>query len=323
MLLDEVAALTAKNRGRRDAAIDERLVRLRHEAFFELASDPASVWPPVVEDPFPDVRDRPPEIPATELNAALLGGAIQYHGCLLVRGLFSPELVERLVSDTDRTFRAREDFLAGAPVSRTRPWYVPFEVCPGSPPLTDKQREWNRACGAVWAADSPAALFDVLEGFAVTHIPEIVSEYLGEPAALSVNKCTLRRVTPESVGPWHQDGSFLGDGVRTVDVWVALTDCGGEATAPGLAIVPRRVDHVLPTTGGIAPITVQQTSIREVLDGRRACRPAFGAGDALLFDELFAHRTGGTPGKTRDRYALESWFFTPSTFPSAYAPLAI
>ena len=199
----------------------------------------------------------------------------------------------------------------------------PFEPGPHSPPLVDKQREWNRECGAVWAADSPAAMFDVLEGFAEARIPEIVGGYLGEPAALSVNKCTPCGGSPESVSPWHQDGAFLGSGVRTVDVWVALSECGGDASAPGLTVWYRRVDHVLPDDESAFPNSVSRAGVEEVLAGRRPHRPAFGLGDALLFDELFLHCTGGTPGMTQDRYALESWFFTPSTFPSTYAPLAI
>jgi hypothetical protein len=145
---DEVASLTIRNKSTRDAEVEERLLRLRHEAYFDLHAAPRAVWPPVFSDPFPGVEGRPPEITSAELTAEVAGGAIQHHGCLLVRGLLSPERVARLVDDTDRAFRAREDALDGAPVSRTRPWYVPFEPGPGSPPLVDSQREWVRDCGA-------------------------------------------------------------------------------------------------------------------------------------------------------------------------------
>ncbi|HEY5076603.1 MAG TPA: phytanoyl-CoA dioxygenase family protein [Acidimicrobiia bacterium] len=322
---DEVASLTLQNKTTRDAEVEERLLRLRHEAYFDLHAAPLAVWPPVLSDPFPEVVGRPPELTPTELTAAVVGGAIQHHGCLLVRGLLSPERVARLVDDTDRAFRARDDALAGAPVSRTRPWYVPFEPGPDSPPLADGQRQWVRECGAVWAADSPAAMFDVMESFDDARIPQLVTEYLGEPAALSVNKCTLRRVRPGAVGAWHQDGSFLGSEVRTVSVWVALSECGDETSSPGLGMVPRRVDHVLPTNiaGTASSISVGLAGLTEALHGMRPLRPTFGAGDALLFDELFVHCTGGTPGVTQDRYALESWFFAPSTFPETYVPMAV
>ena len=50
--------------------------------------------------------------------------------------------------------------------------------------------------------------------------------------------------------------------------------------------------------------------------------PIFAPGDALLFDDLFLHQTGGKPGLTKPRYAIESWFFGPSAFPEIYVPLA-
>jgi len=317
--------LTAQNLRTRDASIDARLVRLRHDAFAELRSTPRAVWPPVHRDPFPDIRDRPPEISPVELTASILGGAIQHHGCLLVRNLLSVELATRLIDDTDRAFLARDDSLAGAPCSQTTPWYAPFEPGPDSPALTEHQRKWVHDCGALWAADSPATMFDIIEGFASARIPELVSEYLGEPAALSVNKCTVRRVRPNAAGAWHQDGSFLGRDVRTVNVWVALSECGTDTNAPGLGIAPRRLDHVLPTNldGAFSHIGVGKAGLTEALQGARPYRPTFGAGDALLFDELFLHCTGGTIGMTRDRYALEAWLFTPSNFPSMYVPMAI
>jgi hypothetical protein len=113
--------------------------------------------------------------------------------------------------------------------------------------------------------------------------------------------------------------------MRTVDVWVALSECGGDTSAPGLAMVPRRIDHVLETKleGAASPIAVSEADLREVLRGKPPLRPTFAAGDALLFDELFLHCTGGTTDKTRDRYALEAWFFAPSAFPSMYVPMAV
>ena len=66
---------------------------------------------------------------------------------------------------------------------------------------------------------------------------------------LSANKCTLRRVPLTSNTDWHQDGAFLGRGIRALNVWVALTHCGVDA--PGMDLLPRRLDHIVETgTGG-------------------------------------------------------------------------
>ena len=53
----------------------------------------------------------------------------------------------------------------------------------------------------------------------------------------------------------------------------------------------------------------------------RVVLPEFAAGDALMFDQLTLHRTGILPTMTRDRYAIESWFFAPSRYPHDQVPL--
>jgi hypothetical protein len=42
-----------------------------------------------------------------------------------------------------------------------------------------------------------------------------------------------------------------------------------------------------------------------------------------MFDELMLHATASGAELTRERYALESWFFAPSTFPGGYVPLVL
>ena len=77
----------------------------------------------------------------------------------------------------------------------------------------------------------------------------IVSDYLGGRPVLSANKCTLRRVSVKTNGDWHQDGAFLGRGIRAINMWLTLTPCGVDA--PGLDLVPRRFDAIVETgTGG-------------------------------------------------------------------------
>ena len=74
------------------------------------------------------------------------------------------------------------------------------------------------------------------------------------------------------------------------------------------------------------PDGVREASRGEAI-GRAAetpiVRPAFEAGDALLFDELLLHSTAADPSMTATRYAIESWFFGGSAFPGEYAPLAL
>ncbi len=75
-------------------------------------------------------------------------------------------------------------------------------------------------------------------------LTQVITDYLGERPTISVQKCTLRKVDPDAGHGWHQDGAFMGD-VRALNVWLSLSRCGDES--PGMDIVPRRLDHIVPT----------------------------------------------------------------------------
>ncbi len=285
--VEAVALLTEANRRRPDVALERRLVQLRHDAFAELEpASPVSPWPPEVPDRFAGETGLP-EVGVADLTAQTLSAGILHHGALVVRGLVPPAGVERLVGDIDRA-----------------------------------SRRFVRDGGGVWLVDSPRALFDVLEAFEEAGLRRVLTGHLGEAPALSVKKCTLRRVPVTSSTDWHQDGAFLGDAIRTVNVWLALTRCGGDADAPGLDVVPRRFDHVVETgtEGAWFDWAVGQGVVDRYAD-TPVIRPLFEPGDALLFDQFLLHRTAIDPGMTRERHAIESWFFAPSTYPTAQVPV--
>ena len=178
------------------------------------------------------------------------------------------------------------------------------------------RRKWVRASGSAWTADSPRMLFEVLDLFDRIGIRALIEDFLGERPALSANKGTLRRVPVLTNASWHQDGAFLGTDVRTINVWLALSHCGRDA--PGLDIYPRRLDGLADrgTDGAIFDWAVAPDVVENLPSDVAVVRPEFRPGDALLFDHLFLHRTAATPEMTRERYAIESWFFAPSTYPA-------
>jgi ectoine hydroxylase-related dioxygenase (phytanoyl-CoA dioxygenase family) len=180
-----------------------------------------------------------------------------------------------------------------------------------------------RDAGGVWAADSPRLLFDLIDTLDDVGLPQVISEYFEERPAMSVNKCTLRRVGRTEASPnWHQDGAFLGDGIRSIDVWISLSTCGVDA--PGLDVVPRRLDRVVETgTGGaVFDWAVGRAVVEEVAGATGVVRPTFEPGDVLLFDEMLLHNTAVEDSMTRERYAVEAWFFAPSVYPDSQIPLA-
>jgi hypothetical protein len=161
----------------------------------------------------------------------------------------------------------------------------------------------------------------MLDAFERIGLDRVISGYLGEPAAVSAEKCTLRKADPSVGGAWHQDGNFMGD-VRALNVWLSLSRCGD--VAPGLDVVPKRVDHLLEAGTDGAPLSyvISPAKVEAEAGEVGIIRPVFEPGDVLLFDDLFLHQTGSDPSMPNPRYAIESWFFGASGFPADYAPLA-
>jgi hypothetical protein len=318
--LEAIDLLTRVNRAHRDPQVEERLVTLRHDVFPSLRRQPAPALPAEVE---PDEPVAP--LAATglhDLSVDALRRGLAQHGCVLVQGLTTPERAEALARGIDRALDAFDTCAAASGPSSAPPWYVPFSPQSGKYRVGGR-RGWVRASGGLWTADSPRMLFELLDVVAETGIGALVEGYLGERPALSANKCTLRRVPVDTNTNWHQDGAFLGRHVRTLNLWLALSSCGTDA--PGLDIVPWRFDEILPTgtDGALFDWSVSPALVEEVAGGADAIlRPEFSPGDALLFDHLFLHRTGVSPGMTRQRWAIETWFFAPSTYPEGQIPLA-
>ncbi len=189
-------------------------------------------------------------------------------------------------------------------------------------------RHWRRQANAVLTADSPRGLFEFLQIVHDVGIAALLTEFFGERPSLAAEKCTMFRVSAKEprmrVADWHQDGAFLGDGMRTINCWFALTRCGRDA--PGIDVVPRRIERILPLgeEGCHFDWTVSPMTVARAFPGVRPCRPEFQEGDALLFDEFAVHRTAADEGMPNTRYAIESWFFAPSAYPDGRStPLVV
>jgi hypothetical protein len=90
-----------------------------------------------------------------------------------------------------------------------------------------------------------------------------------------------------------------------------------------LEILPRRLDQLVAfgIEGTRTNIEILGDDVLKAGAGVTPVCPTFEPGDALLFDELFLHRT--MPGLPRPRYALEIWTFAPSGRTPSYTPLAL
>src|SRR5262245_24836656 len=314
-LVEAVDALVVAGRLRRDPGLERRLVRLRRAAVAQLDTSLAPVtWPHFALEDGPLPPPGPLEIRAAELTPRTLRTGIQRHGHLLVRGLVPPARVARLCEAIDRTFDAQKAVAATGGSAETAPWCDPLDDLPDGA----AHRAMVRAAHGVLAVDSPRALFEFFETVHDLGIDALLTAYLGERPGLSAQKCTLRRVDASDwkirLSNWHQDGAFLGRGIRTVDAWFALSPCGRDA--PGMDLVPVRLPRLLPRgEGGTAfDWTVAPETIARELPGVPIWRPEFEAGDVLFFDDWSLHRTAADEGMPNLRYAIESWWFAPSAY---------
>ncbi len=275
-----------------------------------------------------------PEVARDETTPELLRAAILRGGCLLVRGLIDEEDVPGLVDGIDRAWEARDARASGE--STESPYFDEFEPDERFDLAFDREAIYRSGSGLM-GPDSPPAMLEVLDSFERAGLGALAEGYLGERPAISVNKCVLRKVTPESFeetletfggtpeskpSAWHQDGAFLGE-VRALNVWLSLSRCGD--VAPGLDIVPRHLDHIVPTgtEGALFNWSASTAVAEDAASDVGVLRPIFEPGDALLFDELLLHSTAADSGMTQMRHAVECWFFGASCFPSDYAPLAL
>ena len=321
-LVEAVDLLAELNRDQPDPAADVRLVDLRHRAAAELADVAGrETWPPPYQDPFPDVVGQIPEIDAAQLSTEVLGGAVAHHGALIVRNVFGADQVERLVDAIETTHGSQDDGDAGDGTKVAREetsWYRPFPTTRHNEVL----RRMVARQGGTWLADSPSSTQVVLGELKAAGVTDAIAGHLDERPVFSLQKSTLRRSLPTwNLVAWHQDGSFLDTDVRTMNVWVALSPCGGEHPSPGLEILPTRLPGILPVDGVMTKHSVSYDLVAELAADTPTVVPAFAPGDAILFDEVLLHRTHLTKDMTDIRFALECWFFAPSHPASTYIPL--
>ena len=296
-----------------------RLVELRHAVGDPPVGQPreGAAYPEPAFDRLPDRNGDLAGIEPAQLSPEVLRAGILRDGCLLIRGAVDRDAALAVAEEIDRAFDARDAAEAGEPADRR--YYSEFMPAPAF--RATLGRDWVAGGGGLWAADSPHLLFEMLDTFERAGLRSAIRDYLGEPPLISVQKCTLRRVDPDAGRGWHQDGAFLGD-VRALNVWLSLSHCGDEA--PGMDVVPRRLEEIVPTgtEGATFDWSVSEQVAEEAAGEVGVVRPIFEPGDVLLFDELFLHSTAAEPSMPKSRWAIESWFFGASASPADYSPLA-
>ena len=317
-VFDAIEFLHQTNQTASNSDLECRLAALRHQAFGSLV--PASkfeTWPVRING-YPAEPPQVPKVTPDNLSAENVRQGIAAHGSVHVPGLLSTDQVRQFTDGIQHALSVRVA-QADTPFKRGSSWFSALKL--SREDGMSLGRNWIAGAGGMLACDSPHLLDMIFSTYEAVGLRSMLTEYLGERPILSANKCTLREVPLTAKTDWHQDGAFLGTGIRALNVWIALTDCGVEA--PGMDLVPRRFETVQETgTGGaIFDWAVGPDTVAELAADHPVVRPQFMAGDALLFDDLYLHRTAIDPAMVKPRYAIESWFFAATDYPAGQVPL--
>lgn len=315
--LEAIELLSEHNRLSADTHIEKQLIDLRVQGFHDTAwPTPTMPFPPATATGIPKAII--PEITAAQLNATILGSAVLQHGSLLVRNLVPKTQIETLRNDIEQAVTQRNK-------KEKNPYYSPSDFLNTHYKL-GVGRKFIAETGGVWAADSPRSFFDVMELYKQLQLKKLLADYFGEAPCVSVKKWVLRRVDPiAGEADWHQDGAFMGKDVRSMNLWIALSDCGGNSINPGIDIVPHRFEDIVQTgtDGARFDWTVGPAYVEKNFSATPWVRPAFKAGDALFFDHMNLHRTAWSPAITGRRYAIECWFFAASASAHNQIPMLL
>ncbi|MEM8988684.1 MAG: phytanoyl-CoA dioxygenase family protein [Pseudomonadota bacterium] len=298
-----------------DGEVFRRLLTLRFKAA-RAYDRPAPSEPVTPSDAPPPFKP----IPKDALSPARLRQGLSEHGCLWVKHFFGKSDVSALTELIDKAFNAKRADFDGR-----ENWFdlqTPHTFIP--------KDHWGTHIHKMKDSEERLMLYASPEGLSkwidiITHagLTAFVENVVGERPYITASKTMLRRVNPikDHVFGWHQDGAFMGRALNTVNVWAPLNDCG--ENSPGLAILPRRID-LLPTgtEGAMYDWSVSHTLI-EAQYGKQIETPLFEAGDLLLFDGFFLHRSLMGEHMTHPRYAVESWFFSSKGYPKDYTPLVV
>ncbi len=317
--LDEaIELLSAQNARQQDLELEKKILQLRREAFARLQPGSPPPWQPELVDTGFDIdASGLPVVEASELSPQVVATALARHGSLLVRNLLDAETAGYFVQGLDQALEQYTALRQGNAAQPETPFYAPDYK-----PEESRGRGFIHSTGGMLAIDSPRLIVRLVEVFRRLGIVDLVTDYLQERPAISIEKATLRRMRILPQASWHQDGAFLGD-VRSLNLWIALTPCGTDA--PGLDIVAKPLDDMVESGTGdsMFPWCVGDEVARQVAGEGGIASPQFAAGDAVIFDHTNLHRTSLSEQMKHQRYAIETWFFAPSRFPEGYTGLLL
>lgn len=273
-----------------------------------------------------DFTDGVPVIPAERLTGDILDFAIGRHGSLIVRDLLPEPAPRELGHIIDQVLDASARAITEGGDSVPRgPFHNPPEILGEvmTPMELGYSRHFHHDSGSAMCVEAPSVAEGLLDLYRQLGLHRVIADYLRDTPCVSAKKWVLRKtILPISEAGWHQDGSFMGTDINSLNLWMPLTHCGGTTGAPGLDVVPRRLDSIVSARDALFDWSVAPATIAKEFPDSPPVSPEFFPGDAYFFDHFFLHRTQYGEHLDRARHAIETWFFGNGSYPGNQVPMA-
>jgi hypothetical protein len=307
----------------RDKADDKQILERRLEQFRNKSADKVGKVFQKDEADQTAITYEIPEANAADLTPEMVERAMQDCGHMVVRGLFNDADCSDMRAIIDHllpTNHASGDDLPPENLSRNPPGNLATLI---SPSELKSSRVFARMSGGALCVDIPSIAETLISTYEKVGLKKLIAGYLKDEPCLSALKWVMRRIdNPPGKDGWHQDGAFMGADIQSLNIWIALSECGGDSGSPGLQVVPRRLNKIYKSTEGTYGWSFGNTDIEKAFGDITLVSPLFKPGDALLFDHFSMHRAQPKDAVEASRYALETWFFSSRSFPKNQVPLA-
>ncbi|MEM9668166.1 MAG: hypothetical protein AAF950_04500 [Pseudomonadota bacterium] len=304
----------------RDLRVNGGLSHIRRGSQTGIRDEPC---PPHAADPFPGLTGALPEVEASELTIDVLAGAIRHHGSLIVRNLADENFVAEMRDQIERVLDSCNLFYSTNGKVRASEalsgdgydprWFNPSDAI--AEYFDKREVGFLKRTGSVYTNLSPQAAYSMSEFFHQAGLKRLLTDYFNDEPCTSFRKSVLRRAQPLKMpADWHQDGAFMTEDIKSINLWLSLSECGEGTDCPGMDLVPKRLPDIVPPgiNGAAFKWSVSAKTVSEQFKDTPPVRPWFGEGDAIFFDHLNLHATSYDPVFTKQRYAIETWFFSRS-----------
>ncbi len=240
---------------------------------------------------------------ASQLSPERVLSALDDKGCVVIRALFNPLLIQRFRQRAERVFCQRQQ---------------EFEQKTLPPGYAKNYHYGRMSYLSLRELDAPGeSAFQVFRLFQRSLLLPLLEQFYQRAVWLNQLESNVRYLKGDDVSlyvPFHQDGFFhQNPEYPQLNCWLPLVHCGSGARAPGMEVVPIGLQKFLPFdpdgVSDYAPVyqsfALNAERVINLVGAEHLWHPALWPGDVLLMNAYVLHRSGWHSQVTQDRYSIE------------------